>query len=361
MTSIADKAVTRMKQFSQILFHRKPFISSAVPSLIPFSKALLRQAATRHWSHIFSMALAVPLAGWLQPAKAATIFSYISSPYSYVGGGESAVVGPADGFDITAYNYDNKVLFFAINDFQTNPDPWQSRWWYLSLTAPTDAQLTAGVYANAARFPDEGSSGGLDFYGNGRGNNSLTGSFTIWEFSHAEDGTVLSFAADFLQYDGGSLDAWSKGAIRYNSDVAIELTPEPYTPLPPPPSPGDPLPAIDPPVVEDPPASLEPPAVDPPPIAIDLPPAEDPPVALEPPLPIDDEGWIIWGPIYSGGGFSSSGSTTSIGSVTVLEASTTQAPGPLPIAGALAGWESARRLRRRCRAAHNGASPNPPG
>lgn len=329
-----------MTLFSQILFHRKRSISSAITSLTPSSKALLRQAATRRWSHLLAMALAIPLAGWLQPAKAATIFSYISSPYSYVGGGETAVVGPVDGFEITAYNYDNKSLFFAINDFQTNPNPWQSRWWYLSLTAPTDAQLTTGVYANAARFPDEGSSGGLDFFGNGRGNNSLTGSFTIWEFSQAEDGTVLSFAADFLQYDGGSLDAWNKGAIRYNSDVAIELTPEPYTPLPPPPSPDDPITAI------------EPPVVDPPPIAIELPPAEDPPVALEPPLPIDDEGSIIWGPIYSGGSFSSSGSTTSIGPVTVLEATTMQAPGPLPIAGALACWSCARRLRRRV---HNSA------
>jgi hypothetical protein len=181
-----------MTIFSTILFHSKRCVSSAIPSLIPPSKAAPSQAATRRWSPLFAMALALPLAGWLQPAKAATIFSYISSPYSTVGGGESAVVGPADGFEITPYNYDNKTIFFAINDFQTNPNPWQSRWWYLNLTAPTDAQLTVGVYSNAARFPDEGSSGGLDFYGNGRGNNSLTGSFTIWEFSHAEDGTLLS-------------------------------------------------------------------------------------------------------------------------------------------------------------------------
>ena len=348
-----------MTIFSTILFHRKRCVSSAIPSFLPCSKAVHSLATTRRWSPLFAMALALPLAGWLQPAKAATVFSYISSPYSTVGGGESGVVGPADGFEITPYNYDNKTIFFAINDFQTNPNPWQSRWWYLNLTAPTDAQLTVGVYSNSARFPDQGSSGGLDFYGNGRGNNSLTGSFTIWEFSHAEDGTLLSFAADFLQYDGGNLDAWSKGAIRYNSDVAIELTPEPYTPLPPPPSPDDPITAIDPPVVVDPPASLEPPMVDPPPIAIELPPAEDPPVVLEPPFPIDDEGLIVWGPIYSGGSFASSGSTTSIGPINVLEPTTMGAPGPLPIAGAFAGWGCARRLRRRCRAASNGATAGP--
>ena len=336
----------------------KHMFLSAPSSFNPLRMALPTPAANRRWSHLLALALAVPLAGWLQPVKAATIFSYISSPYSYVGGGESAVVGPADGFEITAYNYDNKSLFFAINDFQANPNPWQSRWWYLSLTAPTDAQLRAGVYANAARFPDEGGSGGLDFYGNGRGNNSLTGSFTIWEFSHAEDGTVLSIAADFLQYDGGSLDAWSKGAIRYNSDVAIELTPEPYTPLPAPPSLDDPLTVIDPPVVEEPPVSLEPPVEESPPIAIELPPAEDP-APSEPPVPSDDDGSFVWWPIYSGGSFSSSGSSGSVEPIVVTEFTTMAAPGPLPMAGAFAGWRCARRLRRRCRAASSGASPNP--
>ncbi|MFN9685254.1 MAG: hypothetical protein ACK583_08350 [Cyanobacteriota bacterium] len=347
-----------MTIFSTILFHRKRCVSSAIPSFLPCSKAVHSLATTRRWSPLFAMALALPLAGWLQPAKAATIFSYISSPYSYVGGGESAVVGPANGGLIGIFGDSPDSLTFSINQPATETSP--DRWWFLTLAPPEGTMISPGTYNNASRWPfQEQTAPGLSFIGNGRGNNSLTGSFTLWEFSQAEDGTLLSFAADFLEYDDGNLDAWSKGAIRYNSDVAIELTPEPYTPLPPPPSPDDPITAIDPPVVVDPPASLEPPMVDPPPIAIELPPAEDPPVVLEPPFPIDDEGLIVWGPIYSGGSFASSGSTTSIGPINVLEPTTMGAPGPLPIAGAFAGWGCARRLRRRCRAASNGATAGP--
>ncbi|MEB3243618.1 MAG: hypothetical protein VKO44_08275 [Cyanobacteriota bacterium] len=320
--------------------------------------ALPTPAANRRWSHLLALALAVPLAGWLPPAKAATVFSFISSPYSSIGASESVSVGPDNGFEITPWNYDNKTLYFNISDFRSNPDYWLARWWSLRFTGPVDVELAPGVYADAARFADEGSSGGLDFSGNGRGVNSLTGSFTIWEFSHADDGTLLSFAADFLQYDNGHPDAWNKGAIRYNSDVAIDLTPEPYTPLPAPPSLDDPLAVIDPPVVEEPPVSLEPPVEEPPPIAIELPPAEDP-APSEPPVPSDDDGSFVWWPIYSGGSFSSSGSSGSVEPIVVTEFTTMAAPGPLPMAGAFAGWRCARRLRRRCRAASSGASPNP--
>lgn len=165
-------------------------------------------------------------------AFAITALYYTSSAESWVGNGETVLVTPVGGFEFTASrNYDNGVSF-AVNDFNTNPDFWSTRWWYIDFVAPNDAPLAVGTYLNATRFPFQApSSPGLAFIGNGRGNNTLTGSFSVLEASYAQDGAVLSFAADFLQYDEGIQSWWNIGAIRYNSSVAIAAVPEPSTSL----------------------------------------------------------------------------------------------------------------------------------
>jgi hypothetical protein len=259
-------------------------------------------------------ALALPLAGSLQPAQAATSLSFLSSPYSYVGGGETVSAGPDNGFDIGVHGDPFTMLSFSI------AEPWTpeglSRYWNLELAAPEGASLSVGSYANATRWPfQETKAPGLTFSGNYRGNNRLTGSFNILESNVADDGT-FSFAVDFLQYDEESTNAWIKGAIRYNSEVPVNLTPEPIV--------------VDPRILEPWPGES----------------IIDPPISILP-YPIDDQDL----PVYWY--FGSSGSSFYFNSTPITINPTNSypvpTPGPLPIAGVLAGWQSARRLRRRCR------------
>jgi hypothetical protein len=201
-------------------------------------------------------------------------------------------------------------------------EPWTSeglsRYWNLELAAPQGASLAVGPYANATRWPfQETTAPGLTFSGNYRGNNRLTGSFNILESTVTDDGT-FSFAVDFLQYDEESTNAWIKGAIRYNSAVPINLTPEP--------------------IIEDPGIG------EPWPDGSSI----DPPISILP-YPIDDQDFpVYW---YFGSSGSSMVDVAPLPPITfeTMGSDPISAPGPLPIAGALAGWHSARRLRRRCR------------
>ena len=269
---------------------------------------------SHRWARLMAWALTLPLAGSLQPAQAATSLSFLSSPYSYVGGGETVSAGPDNGFDIGVHGDPFTMLSFGI------AEPWTpeglSRYWNLELAAPEGASLSVGSYANATRWPfQETTAPGLTFSGNYRGNNRLTGSFNILESNVADDGT-FSFAVDFLQYDEESTNAWIKGAIRYNSEVPVNLTPEP--------------------IVED-PRILEPW------------PGEsiiDPPISFLP-YPIDDQDLpVYW---YFGGSGSSFYFNSTPITINPANSYPVPTPGPLPIAGVLAGWQSARRLRRRCR------------
>jgi hypothetical protein len=88
--------------------------------------------------------------------------------------------------------------------------------------------LTDGLYEDAVGLG--GNSGpGLSFYGAGRGDNTLTGSFDVLDISFDANHNLLSFAADFVEYDVGVTADWNEGSIRYNSTIPI-TTPEPATP-----------------------------------------------------------------------------------------------------------------------------------
>jgi hypothetical protein len=333
---------------------------------------------------LIAFALALPLAGSLQPAGAATMLSYISSPQSWIGLGETVSVASEDGFEFTPHRGANSQVYFWINNFQNSPDPWSSRWWGLTLMGPMEESLAPGTYDASLPFQDSSSSL-VDFWGNGRGNNRSTGSFTVLEASYAEDSSVLSFAADFTQYDEGDLNRWNKGAIRYNSEAPVSLSPEPSypdfgwmtdlnlsDPIPDAPidlgwdldpnlsDPSDEIIQIDdgfspPPIVILPEPIIEEPIHVDPVIADDLGSIDASifptpyPIFLDDtsfyPIFLDDISSELYEPIY----WYSSGSTfisidTDFSTITL-----TPAPGPLPIAGAFAGWHSARRLRRRCR------------
>lgn len=156
-------------------------------------------------------------------AGSITSLFYTSSDESWVGGGETVKVTEVDGFSFNANRNFDQGVSFSINDFYTN-NPWDARWWYLDFSASGNTPLQVGVYQNATRFPFQSpDQAGLSFVGNGRGDNTLTGSFEVLQADYAADGSILAFAANFIQYDEGFSSWWNIGGIRYHSDVGIDV------------------------------------------------------------------------------------------------------------------------------------------
>ena len=155
---------------------------------------------------------------------------YESSPQSWVGGGATVLVTPSDDFDFIASRNFDSGMSFAVNDFSENPHFWSTRWWYLDFSAPFNQLLQVGHYSNATRYPfQDFDDPGLNFSGNGRGNNQLSGYFDVREVSYGPNGQVLSFAADFTQFDENFESGWNKGGLRYNSAIPLFSVPEPHS------------------------------------------------------------------------------------------------------------------------------------
>ncbi len=93
-----------------------------------------------------------------------------------------------------------------------------SKWWDLSFMAPSNSPFIAGTtYTNATRFPFQAYSvAGLDVSGEGRGNNTLTGQFTINQIIYGSGDAILSLDANFDQRGAGDTGLL-RGRIQYNN------------------------------------------------------------------------------------------------------------------------------------------------
>jgi hypothetical protein len=121
--------------------------------------------------------------------------------------------------------------FLAGPAYSTTPSRWVDVWiktpdgdsWSLDFAAPLGQSLRVGDYDGATRFPFQADTRpGLDVSGHGRGCNTLTGRFRVYEVQFDGAGKVISFAADFEQHCEGGASALF-GAIRYNSTRASVL------------------------------------------------------------------------------------------------------------------------------------------
>jgi hypothetical protein len=91
-----------------------------------------------------------------------------------------------------------------------------SSWWNLELGAPGNEQLKPGLYEGAERFAFRSAGKpGLDFSGDGRGCNTITGKFRINEVSYDSSGVVTTLSATFEQHCEGNSPAL-RGEINYN-------------------------------------------------------------------------------------------------------------------------------------------------
>jgi hypothetical protein len=89
--------------------------------------------------------------------------------------------------------------------------------WSLNVGGPAKQFIKEGEYPDAKRFPFSGDSPGLEFGGKGRGSNSLTGAFVVWELE-IKDNKVVKLALDFVQHPEGKTPALT-GKVRINSTL----------------------------------------------------------------------------------------------------------------------------------------------
>jgi hypothetical protein len=140
-----------------------------------------------------------------------TLLKMTSDPGDYIGGGQRYSFGSADGtFSLQGDTSGVSVAFVSSGD-----------WWYLNFAPPKGRKLSVGTHQNAARWPFQPPrQPGLDVSGDGRGSNTLKGSFDIKQIKYDTDGQVVSLWATFEQHCEGAKPAL-KGEIRCNADTSI--------------------------------------------------------------------------------------------------------------------------------------------
>lgn len=135
----------------------------------------------------------------------------------FIVGNQTIFLTPADGTFTVNQNFDNGVsMFFEGNQLGS--------FWSLDFAAANSQLLTVGTYTGAARFPFQASNQpGLSLFGDGRGCNTLTGSFMVLEISYGANNTINSFDATFEQHCEGAVPA-ARGEFRFNAHPVVSLT-----------------------------------------------------------------------------------------------------------------------------------------
>ena len=137
-----------------------------------------------------------------------------SDPGDYIGQGQQYSYS-TDANDVFSASDGGNGAHISVN--AANGD-----WWYLDFAAPAGQQLAPGTYSDAIRYPFQSEGPGLSVSGNGRGCNTLTGSFTVTEITFGPFQYLQSFAASFEQHCEGATSA-----LRGTVHVVNPPAPEP--------------------------------------------------------------------------------------------------------------------------------------
>jgi hypothetical protein len=188
---------------------------------------LFKRAATR-------AALGVLAAGTL-----ASVVPAAAQAATITGAGTSITFSGTGGDYITqdqAWSYDpsnstiNATASADDNSVEVNING--DTWWTLDFAAPQGQALTAGTtYDNATRYPFQASTEpGLSLYGDGRGCNTVTGSFTVNKAIFGPHGWIQSFDATFVQHCEGSTTSEATGTVDIENgpapaELAVTVTP----------------------------------------------------------------------------------------------------------------------------------------
>ncbi|WP_233223596.1 hypothetical protein [Amycolatopsis sp. CA-128772] len=149
-----------------------------------------------------------------QPVAAGSL-SFSGDEGDYISGGGSYAysVAAKDRLTVNA-SEDHNHLSVSVSGFNSD-------WWDLDLAAPSGTGLTAGTYDGATRWPFQGAGApGLSLGGNGRGCNTLTGTFTVQNVVFGPHGYVQTLDATFEQHCEG-------GATAARGEVHIANPPAP--------------------------------------------------------------------------------------------------------------------------------------
>lgn len=104
--------------------------------------------------------------------------------------------------DILSVNTDSSLRGLGVSIEAYNSDNWS-----LNLQVPSGRTLEVGEYLNATRWPFNLAGPGVSVSGNGRGCNTLTGSFVVVHALFGPNGEVNRFEATFEQHCEGGVSA----------------------------------------------------------------------------------------------------------------------------------------------------------
>lgn len=129
--------------------------------------------------------------------------SFSGDPGDFISGGASFSYSTATNDALTVFtdSTDNHV---EVDVRGANGDIWT-----LDMAAPSGQALAAGTYSGAIRYPFQAPTvPGLSLFGNGRGCNTVTGSFAVQDAVFGPQGYVQTFDATFEQHcEGGTAAA----------------------------------------------------------------------------------------------------------------------------------------------------------
>jgi len=174
---------------------------------------------------IILMIAIIAIVGFRAPALAASpTFRLIthSDTADFIGHGESWNCSNGSSYQVSVGEASSSLVRFHI----TGPGTFSLD---LGFASPSGQNLIPGLYSRAMRLPFRGTASGLEISGNGRGCNSLTGSFYVHEYVFA-NGTVQKAAIDFIQICDTASDDINQasprlvGSWRYNSAVPDACT-----------------------------------------------------------------------------------------------------------------------------------------
>ncbi len=138
-------------------------------------------------------------------AQAATQISMTSDMGDWIGAGRNYTLLASD---ISTTQISDSRINISTNVFSFN------------FSAPNDRKITAGGFLHAERDPFRGPlNPGIDISGQGRGCNTISGEFYIYEV----DAEKSKLAMDFVQHCEAGTTAL-RGSIRINSDIPIPYT-----------------------------------------------------------------------------------------------------------------------------------------
>jgi hypothetical protein len=208
-------------------------------SLLTRSVPLVKSVFSRFFRQLTAGALVVAMAAWAvlliggaanaQPVTSGSL-AFSGDQGDYISGGRSYTYSTAAN-DSLNVNSNGNGITISVNGAKGD-------WWTLGLSAPSGQTLVPGVYNAATRAAFKAPTvPGLELSGNGRGCNTLTGSFAIQNVVFGPDNYVEKFDATYEQHCEGGTPAL-RGEVHITNAPPPSPPPNPSPPPSPTPSPS---------------------------------------------------------------------------------------------------------------------------